>query len=207
MKSPRLLLSGLLLAAPLSLCAAVLLRDDFSSAKHPQRVIPTNRGEWKLADGIATSAHDAELYAKNKNHGAVMWYDLKMTDGVVRYSFRAEGCASVAFTFNSPNGHAFRYKHNADGLVVLAWETHGPGAKAKPLQPAGEKGPALADGKWTDVELRFEGGKCTVAIGDYRRTFENAGIAVAKSRFGIHYDKGTFSLRNVTVETLGRSKS
>lgn len=206
MKITPLLRPGfLLLVAPLTLGAAVLLHDDFSSAKHPQRTIPEARGVWKLADGMATSAHNDELFAKNKNHGAVIWFDVKLTDGVVRYSFRADKCQSVAFTFNGPQGHAFRYKHNAEGLVVLAWETHGPGTRAKPIQREGEKGPPLADGQWTDVELRFSGDTCTLAIGDYRRTYTNPGIAIGRSRFGIHYDRGTFSVRDVKVESLAKT--
>lgn len=188
------------LAVPLTLGAAVLLQDEFSSAQHPQRQVPTARGTWKFAGGMATSAHDDELYKKNKNHGAVIWYDLAFTDGVVSFSFLPQDCETVAFTLNTPHGHGFRFIQAKTGLAVLAWEKHEPGARATALLKKDDPaGPKLANGRWTDVELRFAGKTCELRIGDFRRTYENAGIAVAKSRFGIHYDRGTFSVRDVKV--------
>lgn len=204
MTTPRTLAAALaVLAVPLALGATVLLHDDFSSAQHPQRQIPTNRGAWKLADGMATSAHDDELYKKNKNHGAVIWYDLAFTDGVVKFTFRPQDCETVAFTLNTPQGHGFRFIQSKTGLAVLAWESHEPGARATPLlkKDAPDR-PKLRNGEWTEVEIRFAGKKCDLRIGDFRRTYENPGIAVAKSRFGVHYDRGTFSVRDVKVESL-----
>jgi len=195
---------GLLLvcSVPATLCAAVLLQDDFRSPEHPQRQIPTARGTWKLADGAATSSHDPELYAKNKNHGAVIWYDLNFRDAVLTFSFRAEKCETVAFTLNCPKGHVFRFRQNAAGLAVLAWASQEHDTKATALHRAEDKAPGLMHGSWTKAELRFEGPNVTLVIGDFRKTYEHAGLAIDKSRFGIAYDRGTFSVRDVKVESL-----
>lgn len=192
----------LLLALTLPLGAAVLLEDNFRSAAPPQRKPATARGEWKIAEGMATSIHNDELYKKNKNHGAVMWYDLNFRDAVLTFSFRAERCQTVGFTLNNAKGHVFRFRQTDAGLDVLAWASQNKDTKATPLHRADDRGPALAHGKWTNVELRFAGPKVTVTVGDSRRTYENAGLAVEKSRFGISYDLGAFSVRDVKVESV-----
>lgn len=196
--------SGLLwlCASPIATMAAVLLEDTFVSPQHPQRQIATARGNWTLADGIATSTHDAALYAKNNNHGAVIWYDLGFRDAVLTFSFRSEQCELVGFTLNNPKGHVFRFLQTEAGLSVRAWESQAHGARATPLGKPTDKTPALRHGQWTKVELRFEGPKVTLTIGDFRQTYENAGVAVEKSRFGVSYNRGTFRLRDVKVESL-----
>src|SRR5690349_7334895 len=86
--------------------------DDFSQAKLDGR--SAVRGDWRIGDGMARCTQDDELYAKNKNHGPVVWYklpfqDAPFQDATVKFSFKPEGCKTFVFTINGDHGHVFRF--------------------------------------------------------------------------------------------------
>ena len=71
--------------------------DSFTAgAKVPER--RAMRGDWQIADGVATCAQDDALYKKFKNHGPIIFYDLPTTDSTISYAFKPQGCKSVVFT-------------------------------------------------------------------------------------------------------------
>jgi len=67
----------------------LLLQNDFSDPETTQR--RTLRGDWNIADGMATCMQDDELYKKHKDHGPIIFYDLPHESCTVSFQFKAEG--------------------------------------------------------------------------------------------------------------------
>ena len=190
-----LLLSLLFLAGVAQ--ADTLIEDKFTSDKLPQRKMM--RGEWKIADSMAVCTQDDELFKKNKDHGPVTWYDVNFTDGTVKFAFRPQGSKSFVFTLNNEKGHVFRFLMSNAGLAVRAWPTQGHEAKPSALLNPKPGSPALKDGEWVPVELKFEGPKCAMKIGTFSQTFENAAIAFDKTTIGLGFSFGTLAVKDVLV--------
>ncbi len=186
-------------AAPAS-TSETLLTDNFTSAKLAKRDLSPSRGEWKMADGVATCTQDDELYKKNKDHGPIIWYDVSMTDATIRFAFRPQGCKTFVFTLNNGNGHVFRFIVSPTGLAVRAWPTQGSDATALSLMNPKAGSPSLKDGEWTPVELIFDGNECVLAIGsDFKQKFDNAALGFEKTKLGLGFSYGTLSLRDVSI--------
>lgn len=185
----------------LSAKADVLVEDHFDAAKKAGRDLAAGRGKWKMADGVATCTQDDELYKKNKNHGPIMWYQAAFTDGTIHFSVKPQDCKQFVFTLNDDKGHVFRFVQNATGLSVRCWAMPG-GHEAKPtvLNDKSLKTPAMKQGEWTDVELKFAGKKCTLKVSpDFQHTFENDAIAKAKAKLGLGFSFGTVSIKDVKI--------
>src|SRR5688572_6267530 len=76
-----------------------LLADDFTQIEMANRRL--TRGDWKVAGGIASCAHDDELFKQYKNHGPAIWYDVDYQDAIVRFDFlAAEPTSHFVFTVN-----------------------------------------------------------------------------------------------------------
>ncbi len=196
---------GLLTASVIH--AETLVEDKFDAPKKTGRDLSPNRGEWKLDKGIATCTQDDKLYEKNKNHGPIMWYSTSFKDATVRFAYQAEKCKQFVFTLNDDKGHVFRIVHGANGLSVRAWPPAEAGkeAKAAELIPRGTKTPALPEGSWVAAELRFEGKKCMVSIGDFKQTFEHEAIAKEKTKMGLGFSFGTVSVKDMKIETTAKT--
>jgi hypothetical protein len=185
-----------LLAA--STFAGALIDDHFTSPQLTGRDLSPGRGTWKIADGIATCTQDVALYAKNKDHGPVIWYDPAFTDATVRFAIRPEKVRNFVFTLNDEKGHVFRYVLDAKGVSVRAWKTQGHDAKPDVL-PATNP-PQLADDTWIQAELKFAGDRCTLKIGpDFTQTFQHPVIAKKKTKMGLGFAFGTLSVRDVSI--------
>lgn len=181
---------------------ATVLEDRFTSSSHPQRKAPATRGVWKFADGIGACTQDDATFAKNKNHGSVLWYDTAFTDGTVRFAFRAEKLREFVLTLNSEGHHAFRFVLSQSGLSVRGWSGEGHDAKPEELMPQNVKAPALADGRWTEAVLQFEGSRCTLVLGPgFKQTFEHPAIAKKKTTLGLGFSFGTLAVRDLKIET------
>ncbi len=204
-KLMRNLLVALSLLAVVQTHAATLLEDKFDSPKKEGRDLSANRGEWKLEKGIATCTQDDKLYEKNKNHGPIMWYSMSFKDATVRFAYKAEKAKQFVFTLNDDKGHVFRFVHSEAGLSVRAWPEQGKDAKAVALVERGAKTPALPEGKWVEATVKFEGNRCELAVGDFKKTFEHAAIAKEKTKLGLGFSYGTVSVRDVKVETLAKT--
>lgn len=186
-----------------TLTAETLIDDKFASDKLVNRDLAANRGQWKIADGMATCVQDDALYAKNKDHGPVIWYNVTFTDGTVKFAFKPQATKTFVFTLNGDDGHAFRFVVAPTGLAVRAWGEHKTGEEAKPAVLLNPKPgtPALKDGVWLPAELKFEGKRCTLKLADFEQTFEHEGIGKKKTKLGLGFAFGTLAVRDVSVTT------
>jgi hypothetical protein len=190
------LLCFVALAFTASLFGETLVDDKFTTAELPNRDLAAKRGLWKIADGIATCTQDDALYAKNKDHGPVIWYHVTFTNGTVKFAFKPEKLKNFVFTLNG-EGHVFRFVTAPTGTSVRAWP-QGSHDAVSLLDPKPGT-PALTEGAWTQAEMKFEGKRCTLKLGDFQQTFEHAAIAREKTKIGLGFSFGTLSVRDVSV--------
>lgn len=197
----RLILT-LLALATLHTPAAELLRDDFSEAAHPVRK-PT-RGTWKVENGSATCAQDDALYAKFKNHGPVIWYDVKFTDATLTFQFKPDATTKTfVFTLNGAEGHVFRFVSSSRGTGIRAFPPEPPDHQSIAL---GKTGPALQPGQWTAVKVTLSGSQATVQIGDsFSEVVTHPSLARAKTTVGLGFSFGTLSLKDLVVTAPAQS--
>src|SRR5688500_14358850 len=94
---------------------------------HPSRAL---RGLWKGGNGVMTCTQDDALYKKDKDHGPILFYDVPLQDGRVRFSFKAEGAKTLVFTANGADGHVFRFVMSERGTSIRAFPTEGAGPKS-----------------------------------------------------------------------------
>jgi hypothetical protein len=193
------LLAGLFAISRLA-SAEVVIDDPFTAPQLAKRDLSPARGTWSIANGVATCTQDDALYAKNKDHGPILWYDAQFTDAKVKFGFRPQGTRSFVFTLNNEKGHVFRFVVAEGGLSVRTWPEQGAKAKAVSLLAPKPGTPALKDGEWVDAELKFAGSTCTLRLGDFQQTFEHAAIANTKTKLGLGFSFGTLTLRAVAVE-------
>lgn len=191
----RLLVTLLSLIALLS-PAADLLRDDFSSTAHPTRK-PT-RGAWKIENGTATCTQDDALYAKHKNHGPVIWYDVKFTDATVTFQFKPDPkTKTFVFTLNGSDGHVFRFVTSGRGTSIRAFPPEPPDHQSIAL---GKTGTALIPGAWTPVKITLTGSQAIIHIGDtYTETVTHPSLARPKTTLGLGFSFGNLALKDLTV--------
>lgn len=179
-----------------SLQAETLVDDKFTSQELASRDLAAKRGVWKIADGIATCTQDDALYAKNQDHGPVIWYHVTFTDGTVKFAIKPEKVKSFVFTLNG-EGHVFRFVTAPTGTWVRAWpQGSHDGASLLESKPGT---PALKDGTWLQAELKFEGKRCTLKLGDFQQTFEHDAIARTKTKMGLGFAFGTLAVRDVSL--------
>jgi hypothetical protein len=182
--------------------------DDFSQATLDGR--SAVRGDWRIAGGMARCTQDDELYAKNKNHGPVIWYKVPFQDATVKFSFKPEGGKTFVFTINGDRGHVFRFVSTTTATNILAFPTDSgvsPGVVAAKPDAGGHKslplnreGPALRQGEWTEVIVEFKGKQAAVRIGkDFSAKVEHAAIAQAKTTVGLGFSFGTLSVKNFSI--------
>lgn len=175
---------------------APLLRDDFSSAKLDQR--RAMRGEWKFADQTATCTQDDELYKKNKDHGPILFYDLAYSDAAIRFAVKPDAnTKSIVFTANGAESHLYRLVFSHAGMAVRAFPTDSKDHKSVAL--ANETAVKLKTGEWNEVSVELRGGKATVKVGDFTRTYEHASIGLAKVNLSIGFSFGTLSVKDLVV--------
>lgn len=189
-------LSLALLAASVVLAAEPTFKDDFSNPKLTER--RASRGDWKFEGGVATCKQDDELYKKYKDHGPIIFYDLPVRDGTVRFSYKPDGCKTVVFTGNGEKGHVFRFISSEAGTSVRAF----PG---DPKSVQVDQGPALKQGEWIDVVVEWKGPRATIQIGkDFKKTVEHATYDAPKTNLSVGFSFGTLSVKNVSVEKTSR---
>jgi hypothetical protein len=196
------MLAAWTLCAALRVSAAVLLEDQFTSPEMRGRDLAPTRGVWEIEGGTATCTQDNTLYARNEEHGPVIWYATKFTDATVRFAVRAEKVQQFVFTVKDDRGHVFRYLLTPAGLFVRAWSEEGPANPADVLVSPGPSSPRLAEGEWMEVVLTFAGDRCTLAIGPhFKRTVRHPAIAKQKTRLGLGFSYGKLAIRDLSVRT------
>ena len=102
---PIALLASLFTLFSLSTAFADGFKDDFSDSKLKTR--QALRGEWTFQDGTAHCVADPELYKKFANHGPILRWPAKFTNGTLEFEFQPKGCERVIVTLNE-KGHVFR---------------------------------------------------------------------------------------------------
>lgn len=173
-----------------------LLRDDFSATKLDQR--RAMRGEWKFADQTATCTQDGELFKKNKDHGPILFYDLKYTYASIRFAVKPDAnTKSIVFTANGAEVHLFRLVFSQAGMAVRAFPADSKDHKAIAL--ANEAAVKLKAGEWNEVSVELRGGKATVKVGDFARTYEHASIGLAKVNLSVGFSFGTLNVKDLVV--------
>jgi hypothetical protein len=181
-----------------SLAAETLVDDKFTSpsAEVPKRDLAAKRGIWQIADGVATCTQDDALYAKNKDHGPVIWYHITFKDGTVKFAIKPDKVKNFVFTLNGV-GHVFRFVTAPTGTWVKAWPEGSHDGVSLLESRTGT--PALKDGQWLQAELKFEGPRCTMKLGDFQQTFEHPAIAREKTKMGLGFSFGTLAVRDVSA--------
>lgn len=189
-----------LLLVATTVVAAPLVEDRFTSAQLVGRDLSPTRGEWKIADGIATCTQDDALFKENRDHGPIIWYGAAFTDATVRFAIRAEKVKQFVFTLNDDEGHVFRYVLGERPMSVRVWS--GSGKTAKPEVLPVKDGPALTSGKWIPAELKFSGDRCSLRVGDsFAQELQHPAIARQKTKVGLGFAFGTLAIRDVSVAT------
>ncbi len=169
-------------------------KDDFSNTDLKQR--RASRGDWKYVNGVATCTQDDALFKKFQDHGPIIFYDLPTTDSTINFSFKPEGVKSVVFTANGEKGHVFRFVLSNDVMSVRAF----PPGDAKSIAIGQEKFP-LRSGEWVAVEVKLQGNKATVKLGDaFEKSYEHASLSRPKANLSVGFSYGTLSVKDFSVQ-------
>jgi len=188
-----------LLLIPTAITHAAVLIDEFSGSKHDSR--QALRGEWIFQDGVASCLSDPELYKEFKNHGPILRWPAKFTNGTVEFEFKPKDCQRVVITLNE-EGHVFRMSlREPERTSIFGWIGRS-SKENKSKQIAKEGVPSLnqLDGKWTQVKMRFKGNQATIQIGDYEEVLTHDSIGRKKGEFTFSFAFGSCSVRNVRVK-------
>jgi len=179
--------------------AAEGFHDDFSNPKLKTR--KALRGEWTFKDGVAHCVSDPELYKKYKNHGPILRWPAKFTDGAIEFEFRPKDCQRVIITLNE-DGHVFRMLfHSAERTRFFGWI--GKSSKTNKPKTIAKKGvPTVKDldGKWIKSSIVFKGNTAQIAYGDYKTTLTHESIGRKKGEFTISFASGEIAVRNVQLK-------
>ncbi|MCM8529694.1 MAG: hypothetical protein NE330_00915 [Lentisphaeraceae bacterium] len=182
-----------------SLNAEVLVEDNFVTKKLEAR--KPARGNWQIKDGVIAAKFDAELFKKYKNHGPIVWYDIKTsTDCTINLEYKISGAVdTVMFSVNDKKGHVYRTTLKKDGkrkgAFTKVWNAEKKSSPAGPLD-----GFEYTLDKWLPVRLTFVGTTLTVKIGESSQTYEHEGFAREKAKINFQFSgDGEMQVRNVKV--------
>lgn len=182
------------LAASPEAAESVLLKDDFANVgSSTRRAI---RGDWKIADGVASCTQDDELYKKSKNHGPIIFYDLPFDGATVKFVFKADKAKAVVFTANGEDGHVFRVSWAPRGMNVRAFP---PNATEKSIS-VGQAEKPLQQGVWIPVKVTLKGPKAIVKVGDGDpQVFEHPSFTRPKTNISIGFSFGSLQIKDLVV--------
>lgn len=193
-----------------------LINDDFSSETHQTR--QALRGDWQIADGMASVKQDDELFKKYKKHGPIMVYSVPHDDATAIVEFKSLGCKTVVFTMDAEEGgHAFRIKFRpppkkrgkgkkngnpkASGKTgpksqVVTYLAKKEGADKAEQVLLSEDLPSLIDGEWTRLEVTVKGDMATVKVGDKVIEVQHPQIDQKKKIAKLGFSFGELAIRN-----------
>jgi hypothetical protein len=170
------------------------LVDDFSNPKLEGR--RASRGDWVMKDGIAKVTQDDALYAKYKNHGPIIFYDVDHKDAVIEFSYKPESVKSFVFTVNGADGHVFRTVTSERGTDFRAFP---PGDDHASISLHRLPKP-MVEGEWTPMKIELKGPKATVTVGDNEPiTVEHASLDRAKINTSVGFSFGSLEVKNFSV--------
>ena len=193
MKTQSILMS-LFLASAIFADDGLLFKDDFTIAKLEGRRL--SRGDWTIADGVATCTQDDEIFKKYDDHGPIIRYDVLHTNSTVRFSFKPDGAKMFVFTANSEKEHVFRFIITSAGMSIRAFP---PDNSGKSIALTLEK-VLMKEGEWVTVEVKFEGSEVSVKIGDYpEKKYQDASFDRPKVNLTIGFSYGTLGVKDLLV--------
>ncbi|WP_442507499.1 family 16 glycoside hydrolase [Novipirellula sp. SH528] len=137
--------------APLKSPTATLTFDEPLS-----KVMRPAKGEWSVVGGVLMGK---ELAADK--HAAVMNYQVKNRDSVIRFSFKFDGqTKGFHFSLNHAKGHLFRISVTPKGMSLnLDKDKLDPQSKAVALGTAKAK---FETGKWYTMQVEMKGDRVVV---------------------------------------------
>jgi hypothetical protein len=188
--------------------------DDFRDAKLEGR--QAERGKWRFHNGIANCVADPVLYRKYKNHGPILKWPREFDDATIEFEMKAEDCQRVVFTLNG-DGHIFRVtladeRPNATAgkskvpTRVIAWATKSSKQnKGDTIKP--ERMPDLpaVNGRWVRMQLKVEGKRATLTIGDFQTEIEHAALGRDRNMVMLTFAHGELSVRKFRMTSPGKS--
>lgn len=132
-----------------------VIQEDFNGDKLSAIMVPV-KGEWTIVDG---KLHGKELAADK--HAAVLNYQKKNRDSVVRFSFRfADNTEGFHFSLNHRGGHLFRVVVSPNKVAVnLDKDKKDPASKVVVLNTA--KGD-FKSGEWYTMQVEMVADKVVV---------------------------------------------
>ncbi len=155
------------------------------------------RGDWIIADGVASCTQDDDLYKKYKDHGPIIFYDHATGDCTVRFRFKPEGCKTFVFTMNAESGHIFRFVTSERGTSIRAFPPEG---DKKSIEAGRGKDWVLKEGEWTAVEVVVKGEKVTVKMGEHEPIIsEHSTFSKGRSNLSVGFAFGTCSVMGFEV--------
>ena len=187
-------MSAVAFLSPGLLADEPLLTDTFTSAEQTGR--RALRGDWKIASGDATCTQDDKLYAKFKNHGPIIFYDLPFKDATIRFAFKPEGTKTVVFTANDDSGHIFRAVWNKDGLTARAFP---PAGDKKSISVGKSAASIPVMNEWQSVEIKLRGDRATIRTGSEQIEVEHASFASPKQNLSIGFSFGSLAIKDLSV--------
>jgi hypothetical protein len=154
------------------------------------------RGDWIVQDGVAKVTQDDALYAKFKDHGPILFYDIPHQDATIEFSFRPEGVKLFIFTVNGADGHIFRTVTSATGTGFRAFPPSDSHASISLHQSA----KPLAQGEWTAMKIELKGPRATVLIGGGDPiTVDHPSLDRPKTNISLGFSFGTLAVKNFSV--------
>lgn len=186
-----------------------LVADHFDSETHATR--NATRGEWTIADGMATVAHDDELYKKFANHGPIINYEVPFDDAAAVVEFRANSCKTVVFTMDgAEGGHAFRIimrppptgdKPNVGKSMAVTY-TEKVGNDKPKMIPLSREVPALDNDHWTRLEVRLVGDKAKITVNGKMISVQHERLDQKKKIAKIGFAFGDFAIRKFELDAI-----
>lgn len=136
------------------------------------------KGQWQVVDGVLV----AKELAADK-HAAVLNYQKKNRDSVIRFSFKFDGTTSgMHFSLNHAKGHLFRVIVTPTGLTInLDKDKKDPSSKAVAIATA--KG-TFEQGKWYTMLVEMRGDEVAVQTDN--------GLSVSASHTSLDTDKPNY---------------
>lgn len=174
-----------------------LLTDTFTSFKQAGR--RPLRGDWKISGGEAACVQDDTLYAKYKNHGPIIFYDLPYEDVSIQFAIKPAQTKTVVFTANGVDGHIFRAVWAKNGLTVRAFP---PASEKKSISVGKAAETLLSDGEWLPIEVQLRGDTAVIRSGPQVLQVEHPSFNRPKQNLSIGFSFGSLSVKGVSVTAL-----
>ncbi|WP_404309528.1 hypothetical protein [Neorhodopirellula lusitana] len=183
--------------------------DDFASSEHPVRT--ARRGEWLFENHEATCVADLKLFKQFNNHGPILTWPYRFSEGTVEMEIKPVDCQRVVFTLNG-DGHVFRVtladereeapagKSRVPNRLI-AWATKSSKQnKGDTIVPDGMPNLPAVNNQWVKLKLDVDGDIAKLRIGDFESEIKHPALAREKTNVTITFAFGKMSVRNVRIQ-------